>query len=211
MRAILRIIGTAALTFTAFATAAADPGTMNSTPAEHGHRQSIAAQGPSRTVANYTIPSVRLTRQDGQVVNLREEIDDGRPVVLAFIYASCSTVCPLISHTLSELQTKLGGARERVHLMSITIDPEQDSPARLRELAKTYGAGPEWQYYTGTLSASETAQRAFDVYRGAKMDHSPVTLIRPAPDGPWVRLDGFTTASQLFAELPDLSNLRAAR
>ncbi len=91
------------------------------------------------------------------------------------------------------------------------IDPEQDSPARLRELAKTYGAGPEWQYYTGTLTASETAQRAFDVYRGAKMDHSPVTLIRPTPEGPWVRLDGFTTASQLFAELPDLNNLRAAR
>jgi protein SCO1/2 len=130
---------------------------------------------------------------------------------LAFIYTSCTTVCPLTSHTLSELQSKLGTDRDRVHLVSISIDPEQDTPARLRDYAKTFNAGPEWQHYTGTLAASEMVQRAFDVYRGAKMDHSPATLVRSAPDAAWVRIDGFATADQLYQELPRFASLRAAR
>jgi protein SCO1/2 len=47
-------------------------------------------------------------------------------------------------------------------------------------------------------------QRAFDVYRGNKMDHQPVMLVRPAPGSRWVRIDGFATADQLLAELPTL-------
>jgi protein SCO1/2 len=138
-------------------------------------------------------------------------LNDGRPVVLSFIYTSCTSVCPLISHTLSQLQSKLGDNAGRVHLVSITIDPEQDSAARLREYAKTFNAGPAWQHYTGTLAASQTVQRAFDVYRGNKMDHAPATLIRTAPGAQWTRIEGFATADQLLTELSDLSQLHTAR
>lgn len=178
---------------------------------EHLHHQASVAEGISRTTADYAIPDVRLIRQDGVAVKLDEELNDGRPVVLSFIFTSCTTVCPLLSHTLSQLQGKLGTNRDRVHLVSISIDPEQDTPARLREYAKSFDAGPEWQHYTGSVAASEATQRAFDVYRGAKMDHTPATLVRPAPGAPWVRLNGFATADQLFAELPDISQLHAAR
>ena len=167
---------------------------------ESAHHAAVA--GVSRTLAQYQIPDVTLVRDDGKSVGLRAEIDDGRPVVVAFIYTSCSAVCPLTTQTLSALQSRLGAERDRVHLVSITIDPEQDTPARLREYAQRFNAGPGWQYYTGSLSASQTAQRAFDVYRGDKMSHSPVTLVRRAPGQPWVRLDGFVTADQLYAELP---------
>jgi protein SCO1 len=179
--------------------------------AQHRAPAPEAVPAAGRTTANYSVPDLRLVRQDGAVVNLRSELADDRPVVLAFIYTSCTTVCPLTSHTLSELQSKLGSNRDRVHLVSISIDPEQDTPSRLRQYAKTYNAGPEWQHYTGTRDASEAAQRAFDVYRGAKMDHSTATLVRPSPGGPWVRLGGFATADQLYAELPRLAELSAAR
>jgi protein SCO1/2 len=95
--------------------------------------------------------------------------------------------------------------------MSISIDPEQDTPARLREYAKTFHAGPEWQHYTGALAASQGAQRAFDVYRGDKMDHAPAVLIRRAPGTEWRRIDGFATAEQVLAELPSVHELLAAR
>ena len=167
---------------------------------EHAHHHAPTAL--LRSVVQYQTPDVRLVRDDGRSVTLREEMDDGKPVVLAFIYTTCTTVCPLTSHTLSELQSRLGADRDRVHLVSITIDPEQDTPARLRDYASTYHAGSEWHHYTGTLAASQAAQRAFDVYRGDKMSHSPATFVRTAPGQPWVRLDGFATAEQLLAELP---------
>jgi protein SCO1 len=177
---------------------------------EHAHHHASAPSSTARTVAHYRIPDVELVRDDARKVRLDAEINDGRPVVLAFIYTSCTTVCPLTSQTLATLQDKLGAARDRVHIISISIDPEQDTPARLREYAQTFRAGPEWQHYTGTLAASQVAQRAFDVYRGNKMDHSPATLIRSTPGGEWVRIDGFATADQLLAELPELT-LQAAR
>ena len=164
-----------------------------------------------RNVLPYRVPDVELVRDDGRHVRLPAEMNDGRPVVLAFIYTSCTTVCPLTSQTLSMVQQKLGEARDRVHIMSISIDPEQDTPARLREYAKIFHAGPQWQHYTGTLAASQGAQRAFDVYRGDKMDHAPAVLIRRAPGAEWVRIDGFATPEQVLAELPSVQELHAGR
>jgi protein SCO1/2 len=154
-----------------------------------------------RTIRDYSIPAVALVRDDGATVSLPGELGDARPVVLTFIYTTCTSVCPLTSQTLSELQRKLGAARDTVHLVSISIDPEQDTPARLRDYAQKFGAGSAWQHYTGTVAASIASQRAFDVYRGDKMSHAPVTLVRTRPGASWIRIDGFASVDQLLAEL----------
>jgi protein SCO1/2 len=88
--------------------------------------------------------------------------------------------------------------------MSISVDPEQDTPARLRAYARKFGAGPGWQHYTGTVAASLAAQRAFGAYRGDKMSHSPLTLLRAANSMTWRRIDGFVTPDQLLAEYRQL-------
>jgi protein SCO1/2 len=156
-----------------------------------------AAATVSRSTVSYQTPQVSLVRQDGRTVSLPQELDDGRPVLLNFIFTTCSSTCPLASRTLEEFQDKLGAEAARVHLVSISIDPEQDTPARLTDYARKFHAGPEWQYYTGTAAASIAAQRAFDVYRGEKMSHTPVTLLRAAPGKPWLRIEGFVTPDEL--------------
>ena len=176
----------------AFAHAAADPHAM--------HHHMMMLEGTTRSTADYTPPPVSLLRQDGTRVFLPDELNDGRAVVLNFIFTTCTTVCPVTSEVFSQLQGRLGAYRDRVHLVSISIDPEHDTPGVLRAYAKKFGAGPGWQFYTGTLVASIAAQRAFNVYRGDKMDHAPVTLLRLAPDKPWVRIDGFATADDLLHE-----------
>jgi protein SCO1/2 len=163
-----------------------------------------AAATVSRLTVSYETPAVTLVRADGKSVSLPHELDDGRPVLLNFIFTTCSSICPLTSRTLEEFQRKLGSEATRVHLMSITIDPEQDTPARLAEYAHKFHAGPGWQYYTGTLAASIAAQRAFDVYRGEKMSHTPVTLMLAAPGKPWLRIEGFVTPDELVDDYRDL-------
>ena len=158
----------------------------------------------TRSTVNYQAPAVMLVREDGKRVSLPQELDDGRPVLLNFIFTTCSSTCPLTSRTLEEFQRKLASTAARVHLMSISIDPEQDTPARLSEYARKFHAGPDWQYYTGTLTASIAAQRAFDVYRGEKMSHSPVTLLRSAPGKPWLRIEGFVTPDELMDDYQKL-------
>jgi protein SCO1 len=132
-------------------------------------------------------------------VPMRSELDDGRPILLGFIFTTCTAICPVTSATFRQFQDKLGPS-EAVHIVSISIDPEQDTPQRLREYARKFGAGPNWHHYTGTVSASVAMQRAFDAYRGDKMDHAAVAFLRAAPGKPWVRIDGFASADQLTAE-----------
>ncbi len=177
-----------------------------------GDNMSASPRGREPAVTSssvqYTVPDVTLIRQDGKHVSLPKEMNDGRPVVLNFIFTTCGSICPLMSQVLGQFQRKLGAESRHVHLMSISIDPEEDTPSRLREYASHFGAGPEWNHYTGTLSASQTAQRAFDVYRGDKMSHTPVTLLRAAPGQPWLRIDGFVTPDQLLMHYHQLLGTR---
>lgn len=168
-------------------------------PDGHAGTSDSGARTVSSTV-EYTVPAVRMIRDDGKVVSLSEEMNDGRPVVLNFVFTTCGSICPVMSAILSQFNRRLGTDREHVHLMSISIDPEEDTPARLREYAKKFNAGPEWQHYTGTVEASVAAQRAFNVWRGDKMEHGPVTFVRAAPGEPWLRIEGFVTPAELVRQ-----------
>ncbi|MBV8806292.1 MAG: SCO family protein [Sinobacteraceae bacterium] len=183
---------------------AAVPGLAHEDPDAHAAPNAAARTAVSAS-AHYTVPGVRLIRDDGAAVMLPAEMNDGRAVVLNFIFTSCGSTCPLMSAMLSQFQQQLGPDIGNVHLMSISVDPEEDTPARLREYARKFHAGPHWQHYTGTVDASLAVQKAFNVWRGDKMSHAPVTFIRIAPDQPWLRVEGFVLPSEL---LQDYRNLR---
>ena len=170
-------------------------------PHAHHHQMMQAPPPVARRTASYVAPDVTLVRSDGARVNFAHELDDGRPVLLDFIYTTCTTVCPVMSQTFAEVQKRLGPEAARVKMVSVSIDPEQDTPARLAQYARRYEAGPQWSFYTGAIDADVRVQRAFDVYRGEKMNHTPATLYRPAPGQPWVRLDGFVTPDAVLVEL----------
>ncbi len=179
---------------------AADEVLAQSAPDPHGEHHQMSP-GTTRILAEYTLPQVKLVRADGKTVSLPEELNDGRPVVLNFIFTTCTTICPLMSQTFARLDKMLGAERNKVHLVSITIDPEEDTPARLRDYARRFGAGPEWQYYTGTVQAIRATEMAFGLNIGNKMTHTPLTLLRFAPGKPWIRINGFATADDLLWEI----------
>jgi len=164
-------------------------------------KDSAPMPASTRRMVNYILPKVRLVREDHKRVTLPEELNDGKPVVMSFVFTTCTAICPIISHTLMQLQDKLGADSNRIHLVTITIDPENDTPAKLVAYGKKYHAGPEWHSYTGSYAASEIVQKAFDVYHGDKMDHDPVVFLRRAPGQKWVRIDGFVSADELLGEL----------
>jgi len=183
-------------------------GPLATARADAGSEPGSSARAPTRSLREYAVPAVRLVREDGKAVSLPEEMNDGRPILLNFIFTTCTSICPLLSSTFAQFERRLGADAGKVHLMSISIDPEHDTPARLSEYARKFHAGPEWQHYTGTLDASVAAQQAFDVYRGSKMSHSVVTLMRAAPGKPWLRIEGFVSPDDLVR---DYRQLVAAR
>ena len=194
------IVSITAIAFTG-ALAAMQARAHSDHPSHASHTAHTAPASLQRSVADYKPANVKLVRADGVRVDFPAALDDGRPVMLNFVYTTCTAICPALTQVFAEVQKQLGADAARLQMVSLSIDPEQDTPKRLAEYAKSYSAGPNWRFYTGTVEASVAVQKSLAAYRGDKMNHTPLTLLRAAPGQPWVRLDGFATPDQLLREV----------
>lgn len=174
---------------------------------EHAVQTKVPAQastavssGYTRNVKDYALPDVVLTDADNKPVRLRELLASNEPVMVNFIFTTCSTVCPVMAKVFSEVPGALGAGAQRLRMVSISIDPENDTPLQLKAYAKSMHAWPRWKFLTGTVQDIEAVQRAFDTYHADKMAHEPLTLLRPWPSARWTRLEGFLSAPQLAQE-----------
>jgi len=162
--------------------------------------QAAQSKKYKRTVERYTIPDVVLINQDGKKVRLTTLLNSKQPVVVDFIYGTCTTICPVLSAGYVNLQKKLGPASQNVRLVSITIDPENDTPKILKDYLKRYRAKPGWDFLTGSRKDIDRVMNAFDSYFRDKMDHKPLTFISSPADGTWIRLYGLISSSEFMDE-----------
>jgi protein SCO1/2 len=166
----------------------------------HAHPSISRDAGYLRSLHDYRIPEVALVNADGEPVDLFSELQLDQPLLLNFIFTSCTAICPVLSATFAQVQKELGHGDEAIRLVSISIDPEQDTPDRLKVYAERYHASPRWHFLTGSRPDILKVQQAFDAYRGDKMSHVPLTFLRASPNARWVRIEGFASAADLVAE-----------
>ena len=155
-----------------------------------------------RTLEQYQLPDVTLINQNGKRARLKNIIEsDGKPVIVDFIFGTCTTICPVLSVGFANLQQKLGDTSHKVHLVSITIDPEHDSPKVMQEYLKRYRSKPGWDFYTGSRKDIDLVMRAFNAYIPNKMSHYPLTLIWSQQDKKWIRIFGLLSSSEFMDEV----------
>jgi protein SCO1/2 len=169
------------------------------------HRAMMQRQGYQRSERQYPLDEdLRLVDMTGTEGTLGQALSGDRPVMVNFIFTTCTTICPVMSATFAQVQQQLGPDAEKLHMISISIDPEHDTPERLRDYAKRFNAGPQWDFYTGDVADIIAIQKGFDVYRGSKMSHEPTTLMRKSAADPWVRIDGLASAGDIVKEYQQL-------
>jgi protein SCO1/2 len=171
---------------------------LNAAPA------AFAASRPeyTRTLENYTVPDVTLVNQDGKRVKLQQLVNSGKPVVVDFIYGTCTTICPVLSagFTNTNFQRKLGPRVSEVQLVSVSIDPENDGPAVMKKYLKNYRAQPGWDFLTGSRTDIDAVMTAFDAYIPNKMSHFPVMFLKAPGSRQWVRISGLIGTTDFIAE-----------
>jgi protein SCO1/2 len=175
----------------------------NAATAHDANAHAVAWPGGNhyeRSMRAYAIPDVVLVDSDARPVRLRELLASDEPVMLNFIFTTCSTICPVMVRVFADVPSRLGAAAKDVRMISISIDPENDTPAKLKTYAKTFGEDLRWRFLTGRLEDIKAVQVAFDTYRGDKMNHEPLTLIRQARAKSWLRIDGFANPDDLVRE-----------
>lgn len=202
---VVAVITLINLTVVPVLAAESHPHGMSSEHDEHGMAES--AKGVSVTRNQYQIPVMTLVREDGAKIQFPAAFDSGKPVLVNFIFTSCTTVCPILSRVFVQVQKKMGEKSADVSMISFTIDPQYDTPERLKAFSVKMQAGPQWHHYTGKLNDIVKLQQAFQVYTGDKMSHPPVTFLKDPKSPLWVRLNGVATSDEILGTLDEFKQV----
>jgi protein SCO1/2 len=107
-----------------------------------GRGQPIGLGQPARL----DIPDVVLIDQDGAPHHVRRELIEGKIAVVSFVFTGCSTICSPVGASMGALDRLLGA---RVSLLSVTLDPFNDTPERLAMWRRQFDDEPGWRLLTG--------------------------------------------------------------
>jgi protein SCO1 len=134
------------------------------------------------------VPNVPVITQDGKTLNFYDDLIKDKIVVLSFIYTSCKDICPLATARLGEAQDKLGDRLGRdIFFYSISIEPERDTPARLKQYADAFHAGPGWLFLTGLPEDIQLIRYKFGDRRPDVGDHRNDVVLGNGATGEWQR------------------------
>jgi protein SCO1/2 len=178
---------------------------------DHSQHQQAASQPVKAQSTRVTLKEASLVDQNGRAVKLQAEAIGERIAIVDFIYTNCTSVCPVNSALLAKVQDELGPRIGKdVALLSITVDPVRDTPARLKEFAGRYGSGAGWLWLTGAKPQVDEALKAFDAYTPNFVEHPALIMVGDAKSGQWLRFVGFPDPKQITEAVRQLTAARAA-
>ena len=141
---------------------------------------------------------LELVDQDGQKVRFYSDVLAGKVVVINSFFATCSGSCPVMSGTFRKIQSALGNRLGKdVHLISISVDPETDTPEQLRKFAKAAAAKPGWHFLTGEKKNVSAALHKLGLRTDTKETHTAVVLIGNEPKGVWKKAFGLAPSDDV--------------
>ena len=156
-----------------------------------------------RSVHTYRTPSVKLIDAREQEIDFAAAVAQAEMVIISFAFTSCTGTCPVITANLVQALPELQKASTQHRIFLVSLDPEHDTPARLRDYSERFDIGDRITLLTGNRAAIHNLLRAYNaVYPGGnKMNHQPLMLIRAGRNAPWVRLEGLVSGGSLAREV----------
>src|SRR5262245_13028043 len=133
-------------------------------------------------------PDAKVVTQDGKTLQFYDDLIKDKIFVISFLFTSCKDVCPLATARLAELQDKLGDSMGRdIFFYSISIDPETDTPERLKGYANAFRAGPGWLFLTGKPEEIHAIRHKLGERSRVLSDHRNEVLLGNGGTGEWAR------------------------
>jgi protein SCO1 len=146
--------------------------------------------------------NVVLTNQDGKKLKFYDDLIKDKAVMINFIFASCEDACPLETAKLRQVQEHLGDlVGSQVHMYSISITPNEDTPEVLRDYMKKYKIGPGWQFFTGDLNDINMIRRKLGLMEEGEKptEHTMSMIIGNDKTGVWIHRSSFDNPKKLAA------------
>ncbi|WP_437630516.1 SCO family protein [Sorangium sp. So ce854] len=157
-------------------------------PAPARTRAQVAGASASADAAAAYFTDTELVDQDGRPRRFYTDLLRGRKVLIHFIFTSCKGACPTMTANLARVQALLGKrAGKEVTILTITVDPVNDTPRVLKQYAARFNAGPGWRFLTGTPQNVETVLGRLGGLTKKPEEHTSTLLIGDTTTGMWLK------------------------
>jgi len=160
----------------------------------------IDAQG-GRWGKDY-FPNLPVINQEGKTLQFYDDVIKGKIVVMSFIYTSCRDICPITTSRLAQIEEKLGDRMGRdIFINSISVDPENDTPDRLKKYAEAFHAGPGWLFLTGKMADIRVINGKFGERMRSLSEHRNEVVLGNDTTGEWQRDNVFNDLDRVITAI----------
>lgn len=172
-----------------------------------GQAGKAPASPPESSAAQRYFTDTELINQNGESVRFYSDLLKNRIVVINTFFTECVSVCPLLNRNMQAIQDWLGDRLNRdVLLLSISVDPVTDTPARIREYAQRFHAKPGWVFLTGKKENVELVLQKLGQKVEARDDHSTIFIIGNDRTHLWKKAVGAAKASDVIPVVASVAN-----
>jgi protein SCO1 len=181
----------------------------------HAQNQNTPVQPPlkgaaERTPAHKYFSDVELINQHGERLRFYSDLLQGKVVIISSFMATCKAACPPKNLNLEKIQNAAGERLGKdVLILSITVDPLTDTPAKLKEYASSYHARPGWHFLSGKKENVDWALYKIGQYVANKEEHGNIFVMGNEKTGLWKKALGLAPASELIKVFEEVANDKA--
>lgn len=144
--------------------------------------------------------------QNNQRQRFYSDLVQGKTVVIHSFFASCHGACPVVLGHMKSIQEHLGSRLgKEVVLLSITVNSDEDTPAKMKQLADSLNARAGWYFLSGQKTNTDCILHKLGQYVEAKESHSPVILIGNESTGVWTKVLTSATTQEVFDVIDKIS------
>jgi protein SCO1/2 len=165
------------------------------------------AKGEKSSRARDYFTDVLLVDQNGKSVRFYSDLIKGKVVIINSFFSTCQGVCPVMARNLEMIQQALGDRLGKdAHIISISVDPNMDTPLLLKDFAGKFHAKPGWYFITGKKENVDLALKKLGQQVQAKEDHTNLLIIGNDTTGLWKKAFGLAKAADLIKVVESVLN-----
>ncbi|MDB5641001.1 MAG: SCO1/SenC/PrrC family cytochrome c oxidase assembly protein [Hyphomicrobiales bacterium] len=150
---------------------------------------------------NSYLPNTAVFSQENRELKFYDDLFKNKIVVVSFIYTTCRDICPVVTARLAQVQERLGADADKIHFVSVSIDPATDTPAKLRDYAEAFGITRNWTFITGKVDDLKQIRYKLGERSRKLTEHGNTILLYNDATAEWSRDSAFSDLNVLASNI----------
>ena len=147
--------------------------------------------------ATLAVPDIEVVNQDGQHARFNSQVVEGRIAIVTGFFTTCSSMCPITQEKLSQVAKLLGPRLGKdVVIVSVSVDAENDTPARMKDWVEKFHIGTGWTLLSGNRAEVDTLLKSLGLFVELRQRHQSALMIGSSATG-WIRISSWTPSEKL--------------